>query len=131
MQLGFIGLGAMGLPMTRHLLEAGHQVTVASRSRGPIEAAVALGAVEGASPAEVAAAAEVIFLCVPNSPEVVAVVDAMLAALGPGKIGRRLLDHRPRGRAGAARAGWRPPGPATSTARSRAGPPGRRRARSR
>ncbi len=85
MQLGFIGLGAMGLPMTRHLLEAGHQVTVTSRSRGPIEAAVALGAVEGASPAEVAAAAEVIFLCVPNSPEVVAVVDAMLGALGPGK----------------------------------------------
>ncbi len=85
MQLGFIGLGAMGLPMTRHLLEAGHQVTVTSRSRGPIEAAVALGAVEGASPAEVAAAAEVIFVCVPNSPEVVAVVDAMLGALGPGK----------------------------------------------
>ncbi len=85
MQLGFIGLGAMGLPMTRHLLEAGHQVTVTSRSRDPIEAAVALGAVEGASPAEVAAAAEVIFVCVPNSPEVVAVVDAMLGALGPGK----------------------------------------------
>ncbi len=85
MQLGFIGLGAMGLPMTRHLLEAGHQVTVTSRSRDPIEAAVALGAVEGASAAEVAAAAEVIFLCVPNSPEVVAVVDAMLGALGPGK----------------------------------------------
>jgi 3-hydroxyisobutyrate dehydrogenase len=86
MQLGFIGLGAMGLPMTRHLLEAGHQVTVASRSRGPIDAAVGMGAVEGASPAEVAAAAEVIFLCVPNSPEVVSVVDTMLGALGPGKV---------------------------------------------
>ena len=34
MNLGFVGLGAMGLPMTRHLLEAGHQVTVASRSPG-------------------------------------------------------------------------------------------------
>ena len=44
MQLGFVGLGAMGLPMTRHLLEAGHHVTVASRSPGPIEQAVALGA---------------------------------------------------------------------------------------
>ncbi len=85
MQLGFIGLGAMGLPMTRHLLEAGHQVTVASRGRGPIEAALALGAAEGASPAAVADAAEVVFLCVPNSPEVVTVVDAMLPALGPGK----------------------------------------------
>jgi len=33
MQVGFIGLGAMGLPMARHLVEAGHQLTVASRSR--------------------------------------------------------------------------------------------------
>ncbi|MGH9026798.1 MAG: NAD(P)-binding domain-containing protein, partial [Acidimicrobiia bacterium] len=38
MNVGFVGLGAMGLPMTRHLVEAGHEVTVASRSRGPIEA---------------------------------------------------------------------------------------------
>jgi len=33
MRVGFIGLGAMGLPMTRHLVAAGHEVTVASRSR--------------------------------------------------------------------------------------------------
>ena len=44
MQVGFIGLGAMGLPMARHLVDAGHDVTVASRSRGPIDAAVAFGA---------------------------------------------------------------------------------------
>ena len=57
MRLGFVGLGAMGLPMTRHLLGAGHEVTVASRGRGPIDAAVALGAVEGDGPAGVAAGA--------------------------------------------------------------------------
>ena len=84
MRLGFIGLGAMGLPMVRHLLEAGHQVTVASRSPGPIDLAVSLGATEGAGPAEVAGAAEVTFLCVPSSPQVVDVVAAMLPALGPG-----------------------------------------------
>ena len=38
MQLGFVGLGAMGLPMTRHLVEAGHRVTVSSRSPGPVAA---------------------------------------------------------------------------------------------
>ena len=81
MELGFIGLGAMGLPMTRNLLEAGHQVTVASRRRGPIDAAVALGAVDGGDPAGVAAASQVVFVCVPNSPEVVEVVDALLPAL--------------------------------------------------
>ncbi len=129
MQLGFIGLGAMGLPMTRHLLEAGHQVTVASRSRGPIEAAVALGAVEGGSPAEVAAAAEVVFLCVPNSPEVVAVVDAMLGALGPGKtvVDCSTIDpevEREQHRRVAATGARYLEAPLSG------GPPGRRRARS-
>jgi 3-hydroxyisobutyrate dehydrogenase len=86
MQLGFVGLGAMGLPMTRHLLEAGHQVTVSSRSRGPVEAALALGAGDGGSPAGVAAASQVVILCVPSSPQVVEVVDAMLPALDADRV---------------------------------------------
>lgn len=86
MKLGFIGLGAMGLPMTRNLVEAGHDVSVASRSRGPIEAAVAFGAVDGGNPAHVARTSEVVILCVPNSPEVEEVVEAMVPALGPGTI---------------------------------------------
>jgi 3-hydroxyisobutyrate dehydrogenase len=85
MRIGFIGLGAMGLPMAGHLLSAGHEVTVASRGRGPIDAALAQGASDGGSPRGVAAASEVIVLCVPNSPEVVEVVDAMVPVLGPGK----------------------------------------------
>ena len=86
MRLGFIGLGAMGLPMTRNLLAAGHQVTVASRSRGPIEAALAEGARDGGGPAGVATARDVVFLCVPNSPAVVEVVDAMAGSLGPDQV---------------------------------------------
>ena len=85
MRIGFIGLGAMGLPMTGHLLAAGHDVTVASRSRGPIEAALALGAHDGGTPGRVAEVAELVILCVPNSPEVVEVVDGMCAVLGEGK----------------------------------------------
>jgi len=85
MRIGFIGVGAMGLPMAGHLVTAGHDVTVASRGRGPIDAAVAAGAADGGSARGVAEASEVIFLCVPNSPEVVEVVDAMLPALGPGR----------------------------------------------
>jgi 3-hydroxyisobutyrate dehydrogenase len=79
--VGFIGLGVMGLPMTRNLLEKGHRVTVTSRSPGPVEAAVALGATDGADAAGVVEASEVVVVCVPNSPEVVDVVDAMLPAL--------------------------------------------------
>jgi 3-hydroxyisobutyrate dehydrogenase len=85
MRIGFIGLGAMGLPMAGHLVAAGHEVTVASRGRGPIDAAVSQGAADGGSPRGVAEVSEVIVLCVPNSPEVLEVVDAMLPALGPGK----------------------------------------------
>jgi 3-hydroxyisobutyrate dehydrogenase len=86
MKIGFIGLGAMGLPMTRHLLAAGHELTVASRSRGPIDAAVAAGAHEGEGPRAVVAASEITILCVPDSPDVVGVIDAALPALGPDKI---------------------------------------------
>jgi 3-hydroxyisobutyrate dehydrogenase len=85
MRIGFIGLGAMGLPMAGHLVDAGHEVTVASRRRGPIDAVVARGAADGGSPRAVAEASDVTILCVPNSPEVAEVVDAMLPALGAGK----------------------------------------------
>jgi 3-hydroxyisobutyrate dehydrogenase len=85
-KVGFVGLGAMGLPMTRHLVDAGHDVTVASRSRPPIDAAVAFGATEGDGPRGVVDASEITILCVPNSPEVVSVVDAALPVLGAGKI---------------------------------------------
>lgn len=85
MRIGFIGLGAMGFPMTRHLVEAGHQVTVASRGRGPVERAVALGATE-ATPAAMAGQAEVVVLCVPNSPEVEEVLGSMVPHLSPGTI---------------------------------------------
>ena len=85
MRIGFIGLGAMGLPMAGHLVAADHDVTVASRSRGPIEAAVSQGAVDGGTPRGVADVSEVVVLCVPNSPEVVEVVEGMLPALGDGK----------------------------------------------
>jgi 3-hydroxyisobutyrate dehydrogenase len=86
MKLGFVGLGAMGLPMTRNLLGAGHDVTVASRSRPPIEAAVSLGATEAVTLTEVAATSEVVIVCVPNSPEVVEVVDGLLPGLRPGTV---------------------------------------------
>jgi 3-hydroxyisobutyrate dehydrogenase len=86
MRVGFIGLGAMGLPMTRHLVEAGHEVTVASRSRGPIDDAVSFGASDGQDPAGVVAASEVTIVCVPNSPDVVAVLDTAFGAIDADKI---------------------------------------------
>jgi 3-hydroxyisobutyrate dehydrogenase len=72
--------------MTRHLIGAGHDVTVASRSRGPIEKAVADGAVEGDGPRAVVAASDVTILCVPSSPDVSGIVDDVIGALDASKI---------------------------------------------
>ncbi len=86
MRVGFVGLGAMGLPMTLHLIDSGHDVTVASRRRGPIEAAVSAGATEGGDPQGVVDASDVTILCLPNSPDVVDVIDAGWPAIRDGKI---------------------------------------------
>jgi 3-hydroxyisobutyrate dehydrogenase len=72
--------------MMRHLVDAGHDVRVASRSRGPIDAAVAAGAKEGGGPRGVIASSEVTILCVPSSPDVESIIDDAMTVLGKGKI---------------------------------------------
>jgi 3-hydroxyisobutyrate dehydrogenase-like beta-hydroxyacid dehydrogenase len=72
--------------MTRHLVGAGHHVTVASRSRPPIDTAIAFGAHEGVDPRDVVDVSDVTLLCLPDSPDVAGVVDAALPALSAGKI---------------------------------------------
>jgi 3-hydroxyisobutyrate dehydrogenase-like beta-hydroxyacid dehydrogenase len=60
MKIAFIGLGNMGTPMARHLLRAGHQLTVWNRTAhkaGPLKAE---GAVIANTPAQAAAGAEVL-----------------------------------------------------------------------
>jgi 2-hydroxy-3-oxopropionate reductase len=68
MKLGFIGLGIMGRPMAGHLIAAGHQVHLMSRSGVPRELTDA-GGLTCATPAEVARHAEVIFTMVPDTPD--------------------------------------------------------------
>jgi 3-hydroxyisobutyrate dehydrogenase-like beta-hydroxyacid dehydrogenase len=69
-RIGFIGLGVMGRPMARNLLDAGFPVTVHSRSRGPVQELVAAGAADGGSPAGVGAASDVVILLLPDPPDV-------------------------------------------------------------
>jgi len=45
MDIGFIGLGNMGLPMARNLLKAGHNVTVYNRTRERAESLRGEGAI--------------------------------------------------------------------------------------
>lgn len=68
--VGFVGLGVMGAAMASNLIKAGFRVTVHNRSRGKVEQLVRDGAHDGGSPAGVARAADVVLLCVPDTPDV-------------------------------------------------------------
>ena len=72
-RLGFIGLGIMGTPMVSHLIAAGHSVFVFTRSRQP-PAAVADRVTACASTREVAEQADIIFLMLPDTPDVAKVL---------------------------------------------------------
>ncbi|MEP6874334.1 MAG: 2-hydroxy-3-oxopropionate reductase [Burkholderiales bacterium] len=68
MKLGFIGLGIMGAPMAGHLIAAGHTLFVTARGKAPAQATAC------ATPADVARRADVIFMMVPDTPDVEAVL---------------------------------------------------------
>ena len=72
--VGFIGLGIMGAPMARNLMQAGFEVVAWNRSPERLDAAVADGAVRGESPADVARRAEVVVACVRQTEDVEAVL---------------------------------------------------------
>ena len=89
MRIGFIGLGIMGRPMGKHLMNAGHTLTVWNRSRPGIDELLEAGADEGASPADVAAKSEVVFTMVGDSPDVEAVslgADGIIGGARPGLV---------------------------------------------
>jgi 2-hydroxy-3-oxopropionate reductase len=69
-RIGFIGLGVMGRPMARNLLRAEMDVTVHSRSAGPVDELVAAGATRADTPSELAAIADVVITMLPDSPDV-------------------------------------------------------------
>ncbi len=78
--IGFIGLGVMGKPMAKNLLDAGFDVTVHSRSPGPVDELVAAGARRAGSGAECASGRDAVILMLPDSP------DSELVMLGPGGV---------------------------------------------
>jgi 3-hydroxyisobutyrate dehydrogenase len=92
MRIGFIGLGIMGRPMAKHLMSAGHTLTVWNRSRPGIDELVEAGADEGASPADVASKSEVVFTMVGDSPDVEAVSLGEDGIMGGAKSGLVHID---------------------------------------
>lgn len=88
-KLGYLGLGMMGFPMTRRLLNAGLDVTVWNRSTGKAKALIDAGAKAATNPRDVAASASIIFMCVTDATAVEEVVfgpDGLASVPGTGKL---------------------------------------------
>jgi 3-hydroxyisobutyrate dehydrogenase len=88
-RVGWIGTGVMGASMCGHLLAAGHPVCVFTRTRAKAEPLLARGARWAASPAEVAAASDVVFSIVGFPADVRAAwlgTDGALAGLRAGAL---------------------------------------------
>ncbi len=88
LKLGFVGLGIMGAPMCGHLIKAGHQLFVYTRSKVPAEIAES-GATQCTSPKGVAERADIVFTMVPDTPDVEAVLfgrNGVAEGLSAGKV---------------------------------------------
>ena len=66
MEIGFIGLGKMGFPMARRLIEAGHHLTVFDTRREAVDQLTAMGAQAASSPKDIADRAETVMASLPS-----------------------------------------------------------------
>jgi 3-hydroxyisobutyrate dehydrogenase len=88
-QLGYLGLGMMGFPMARRLVNAGHSVTVWNRSSGKAAMLIEAGAKLAGLPRDVGATANIVFMCLTDAGAVDEVVfgpDGLATAAGTGKL---------------------------------------------
>jgi 2-hydroxy-3-oxopropionate reductase len=91
-QIGFIGLGIMGKPMSKNLLKAGHSLVVFDVVPGPVEEVVQAGAARGESCADTAARSDVIVTMLPDGPEVEAAVLGQRGVLEGARAGSTVVD---------------------------------------
>jgi 3-hydroxyisobutyrate dehydrogenase len=91
-RIGFIGIGIMGEAMTRRLLDLGYEVTVWNLEPERLETVVPHGAKPAASPAEVAAASDIVMLCVLHMAAVERVVFAEDGVAAGGNSAKLVID---------------------------------------
>jgi 2-hydroxy-3-oxopropionate reductase len=84
--IGFIGLGIMGAPMARNLLAAGYPVVAYNRSPESLERLAGEGAQPASSAREVAERSEVTITMLPDSPQVIEVMEDVLAGASAGQL---------------------------------------------
>jgi 3-hydroxyisobutyrate dehydrogenase len=87
--IGFVGLGMMGLPMARNLVEDGYSVNVFDLNEATVNAAKEFGASSSDSAADTASLSDIVITMVPDSEHVEAVIagpDGILEGLKPGSV---------------------------------------------
>lgn len=92
-RIAFVGMGIMGLPMARRLQAARHALVVHTRTKTRAQPILAEGASWADTPAAAAAQADVIFICVTDTPDVQAVVsgaNGIAQSIRPGAV---VVDH--------------------------------------
>jgi 2-hydroxy-3-oxopropionate reductase len=88
-RIGFIGLGIMGRPMAKHLVDAGYEVTVWNRTQSKTAELVEAGAHLGSSPKDAAARSEITITIVADTPDVRQVIlgpDGVIAGARRGTV---------------------------------------------
>ena len=90
--VGFIGLGIMGKPMAKNLIEAGHELVVFNRTQSKAEELAGDGATVAGSPREVAERSDVIITMLPDSPQVEEVLVGENGVLEGIKEGALVVD---------------------------------------
>jgi 3-hydroxyisobutyrate dehydrogenase len=91
--LAFIGLGIMGRSMAARLLEGGNSLMVFTRTRSTAADLLQRGARWADSPAQAAAGAEMVFICVTDTPDVQAVIEGEAGILSAARNGLVVVDH--------------------------------------
>jgi len=94
MQVGFIGIGVMGRPMTLNLLKAEHHVTIYARhpEKSDVQEVISSGAKLAPSPRAVAMASDIVITMLPNSPQVKEVVAGPHGLLEGARKGLIIVD---------------------------------------
>jgi len=90
-KIGFIGLGIMGGPMAGHLVQAGYQLFVHTRGRIP-NAIAESSATKCTNAMEVAKRAEIVFLMVPDTPDVEAALFGEVGVAAGLTAGKTVVD---------------------------------------
>jgi len=91
-RVGFAGLGTMGAAMAANLVRAGFAVTVWNRTPGRAASLVDLGADEAADPAALAAASDIVVVCVSDTPHVEEVLFADRGVAAGARPGSLVID---------------------------------------